>query len=261
MNKNEDSESQPILGNRDVLAQDWEGFKRNYYNEENQLQSKFKLISDINNEITKKLNQLEKSEPICEADEIENRRKYQSIDMHKFQLLLDDLDESMISMKGVLQNMVIDPEEPQLKLKTNILKRFREIHQDHEKEYLKINQSYQQNQKKYDLFQEAIRSGGGQQFKIKSKDLALNKKLSQQLDQADMTIDMANQIHQNLQFQTMKISGIHDKVQSFMGIKYYMIIGQFDSIGGLIKGINYHKQKAQIILILALVLLIYIFMF
>ena len=37
MNKNEDSESQPILGNRDVLAQDWEGFKRNYYNEENQL--------------------------------------------------------------------------------------------------------------------------------------------------------------------------------------------------------------------------------
>jgi len=41
-------------------------------------------------------------------------------------------------MKQLLGEIQIDPNEPQLKLKQNILKRFREIHEEHEKELRRI---------------------------------------------------------------------------------------------------------------------------
>jgi len=41
-------------------------------------------------------------------------------------------------MTGMLETMTISPEESQAKLKNNMLRRFREIHDEHEKEVAKM---------------------------------------------------------------------------------------------------------------------------
>lgn len=66
----------------------------------------------------------------------------------------------------MLETMTISPEESQAKLKSNMLRRFKEIHDEHEKEVAKlkvfsviIQQQYTNNCRKHSLFKESIKKG------------------------------------------------------------------------------------------------------
>ena len=59
-------------------------------------------------------------------------------------------------MKQLLSGIEVDSREPQYKLKQNILRRFREIHEEHEKELRRVKEPFEYNVKKYNLFKESF---------------------------------------------------------------------------------------------------------
>lgn len=66
----------------------------------------------------------------------------------------------------MLETMTISPDESQAKLKNNMLRRFREIQDEHEKEVGKLKvfntvsqQQYTNNCRKHSLFKESIKKG------------------------------------------------------------------------------------------------------
>ncbi|CAD8091912.1 unnamed protein product [Paramecium primaurelia] len=254
MNKEQDDqERQPILIEKDNQFFDWETFKKQYYQQENMLQTTLKQFNEFHSEISRKLIQLDKSDPICEEDEQDNRKQFQSIDIKKYQEQFDDLNLIMSTMSRMLNEYSISPEEVQAKLKNNMLRRFKEIHQEHEKEVLKLKQAMKTNIQKYELFKEAIKNQnttGNQKYK---RDYQLNDFLSRGVNQASHVLDMASTIHSNLQDQGYSVNSIQNKVTDY--------IGQFEGINQLINGIRYHKNKGQLILMGLIALLVLIILF
>ncbi|CAD8110696.1 unnamed protein product [Paramecium sonneborni] len=254
MNKEQDDqERQPILIEKDSQFLDWETFKKQYYQQENVLQTSLKLLNEQHSEISRKLIQLDKSDPICEEDEQDNRKQFQSIDIRKYQDQVDDLNYIMNTMSRMLNDYTISAEEVQAKLKSNMLRRFKEIHQEHEKELFKLKQAMKTNIQKYELFQEAIKNpniSGNQKYK---RDYQLNDFISRGVNQASHVLDMASTIHSSLSDQGYRVSSIQNKVTDYMG--------QFEGINQLINGIRYHKNKGQFILIGLIVFLVSIVLF
>ncbi|CAD8203551.1 unnamed protein product [Paramecium octaurelia] len=249
----DDQERQPILIEKDNQYFDWESFKKQYYQQENVLQTTLKSLNELHSEISRKLIQLDKSDPICEEDEQENRKQFQSIDVRKYQDQFDDLNLTMSTMSRMLNQYVISPEEVQAKLKNNMLRRFKEIHQEHEKEVLKLKQAIKTNTQKYELFKEAIKNQntiGNQKYK---RDYQLNDFLSRGVNQASHVLDMAQTIHSSLEDQGYRVSSIQNKVTDYMG--------QFEGINSLINGIRYHKNKGQLILMGLISFLVVIILF
>ncbi|CAK60021.1 unnamed protein product (macronuclear) [Paramecium tetraurelia] len=217
----DDQERQPILIEKDNQYFDWESFKKQYYQQENVLQTTLKSLNELHSEISRKLIQLDKSDPICEEDEQENRKQFQSIDVRKYQDQFDDLNLTMSTMSRMLNQYAISPEEVQAKLKNNMLRRFKEIHQEHEKEVLKLKQAIKTNTQKYELFKEAIKNQsttGNQKYK---RDYQLNDFLSRGVNQASHVLDMASTIHSSLEDQGYRVSSIQNKVTDYMGTQSF----------------------------------------
>ncbi|CAD8105797.1 unnamed protein product [Paramecium sonneborni] len=255
MNKDQDDqERQPILIEKQYNQYfDWETFKKQYYQQENVLQTSLKSLNELHSEISRKLIQLDKSDPICEEDEQDNRKQFQSIDIRKYQDQFDDLNLIMSTMSRMLNEYTISPEEVQSKLKNNMLKRFKEIHQEHEKELFKLKQAMKTNIQKYELFKEAIKNpslSGNNKYK---RDYQINDFLSRGVNQASHVLDIASTIHSSLSDQNYRVSSIQNKVTEYMG--------QFEGINQLINGIRYHQNKGQFILMGLIVLLVVIILF
>ncbi|CAD8203279.1 unnamed protein product [Paramecium pentaurelia] len=254
MNKEQDDqERQPILIEKDNQYFDWESFKKQYYQQENILQTALKSLNELHSDISRKLIQLDKSDPICEEDEQENRKQFQSIDIKKYQDQFDDLNLIMSTMSRMLNEYTISPEEVQAKLKNNMLRRFKEIHQEHDKEVLKLKQAMKTNIQKYELFKDAIKNQNTQGNQKYKRDYQFNDFLSRGVNQASHVLDMASTIHSSLEDQGYRVSSIQNRVTEY--------IGQFEGINQLINGIRYHKNKGQILLMGLIALLVVIILF
>ncbi|CAK94057.1 unnamed protein product (macronuclear) [Paramecium tetraurelia] len=124
----------------------------------------------------------------------------------------------MSTMSRMLIDYTVSPEEVQAKLKNNMLRRFKEIHREHEKEVFKLKQAMKINIQKYELFKEALKNQnttGNQKYK---RDYQLNDYLSIGVNQASYVLDKASTLHQTLQGQEYRVASISNKAADYLSI-------------------------------------------
>eukprot|EP01017_Pseudomicrothorax_dubius_P019622 TRINITY_DN2154_c0_g1_i18.p1 TRINITY_DN2154_c0_g1~~TRINITY_DN2154_c0_g1_i18.p1 ORF type:complete len:232 (-),score=42.01 TRINITY_DN2154_c0_g1_i18:288-983(-) len=154
----------------------WELFKKQYYTLEARVKKHLENYNKILRDFSKKTSSID-----IEANLAEENNESKSL------LTLDSLQneykESTQNLRAVLNEMKehlsvpkFDTGDQQAFIKQNMLQRFKEIHQEHEKEYLRILNTLDYQMKKLELMRESVAVGRGQDFRKAGGQTELNNR-------------------------------------------------------------------------------------
>jgi len=223
----------------------WDDFKKEYYTLEKKMKKSLENLHLIQIEFTKQISLLESNNSFNSKVNLYDNFKNES---HQTKSDLDNMSKLFRALK--LQ----EGDQDEL-IKQNMLKRFKEIHQDHEKEFSRLNSSIELNRKKLELFNETLKLGELDNPKLSSKTNLLidhNKGLQHNISLADQIISQARHI-------THSFSDQKDKLLKVSG-KLKRIKEEFGQVSIYLKKIKQHKFKKNLIIsILLIIVLLFCF--
>jgi hypothetical protein len=233
----EDLEANPFDGKKT-----WDEFKKEYYQLEKKVKKSLENLHVIMIEFAKHIS-LTGPQNSNNTSISALGQDFQSISSQvKFDLgQISELFHSLRRTKGDMDEII----------KQNMLKRFREIHQDHEKEYTRLNNSFELNKKKLELFNETLKLGELNVDKKIGSSTALmmqqNQSLADAVDASNRIVNQARMVSTTFGNQQLRLNSINVKVKA--------LIEEFGSVSEILRKIKYFKLKKTIVIYAVLVLI------
>jgi len=232
-----ESDSNPFDGKKS-----WDEFKREYYLFEKKIKKNLESLHLILIEFTRSIS-LGESKARNGDSTKKQCEDFKSISGQAKEELsqLSDLFSALRKNKGEADELI----------KQNMLKRFKEIYQEHEKEYTRLNNSFDMNKKKLELFNETMKLGELNVDKKLGSATALMMQNNQDLADAVATshrvMEHANFVNRAFGNQQERISKINNQVKR--------LIDEFGGIKEIMKKIKYFKMKKMFMMVAIMVIL------
>jgi len=221
----------------------WDDFKKEYYALEKKIKKSLENLHLIQIEFTKQISLLESHNGVGHKinlyENFKNESTQSKIDLERMSKLFKAL-------------RLQDGDHDEL-IKQNMLKRFKEIHQDHEKEFSRLSSSIELNKKKLELFNETLKLGelNMENPKLSSKTGLLvdqNKGLSHNNSIADQIISSAKHITHSFSDQKNKLIKVSSKLKR--------VKEEFLQANTILKKIKQHKLKKSVIISVVMILVL-----
>lgn len=234
---NEDLEANPFDGKKS-----WDEFKKEYYQLEKKIKKALEnlhvIMIDFAKHISLSNSQNSNNNSTCnlykDFQHISSQVKY---DLNQ----MSDLFLSLRRNKGDMDEVI----------KQNMLKRFKEIHQDHEREYTRLNNSFDLNKKKLELFNETLKLGELNVDKKIGGATALmmqqNQGLSDAVAASNRVVEQARLVSHAFGNQKLRLTSVNIKMKA--------LIEEFGSVNEILRKIKYFKLKKSIVIYAVVVFL------
>jgi uncharacterized protein YeaO (DUF488 family) len=239
----EDLEGNPFEGKKS-----WDEFKKEYYQLEKKIKKALENLHVILIEFTKHIS-LADSKSANNTNTANLYQDFQNISLQAKDDLgqMGDLFRSLKRNKGDMDELI----------KQNMLKRFREIHQEHEREFTRLNNSFELNKKKLELFNETLKLGElSVEKKINSSTALMieqNQELSEAVAMSTRVVNQAKAVSTSFKNQSVRLDRINLQVKK--------LIEEFGSVSDILKKIKYFKLKKTIAILIIVVILAIIVLF
>jgi len=221
----DDLEGNPFDGKKS-----WDEFKKEYYQIEKKIKKALESLHLILIEFTKQIS-LADSRTAKEDNTVKLCQDFQNTSKQA----RTDLDQLSNLFKCLKRNKG-DTDEL---IKQNMFKRFKEIHQEHEREYTRLNNSFDLNKKKLELFNETLKLGELNVDKKIGSSTALliqqNQDLSEAVSMSNRILDQAGLVTRAFGSQSFKLNRV--------SLNMKKMIEEFGGVSDVLKKIKYFKLK------------------